>query len=186
MNFHKLMTTTSAVVLLAAAPAVAQMYEGYDSGLGYEGFQTGLGDAGYYDAWDSNDDLALGENEFATGIYSDWDNDDEFGINEAEYDVGVGRWYGDDYTMTFSDYDVDGSGLIDQNEFGANWDSNYFASWDGDGNSELSDMEYSQGIYNMSDRDQDLVISIEEEGWFEGWFDGDDIEAEITTVGEVF
>ncbi len=47
-------------------------------------------------------------------------------------------------------------------------------------------MEYSQGIYNMSDRDQDLVISIEEEGWFEGWFDGDDIEAEITTVGEVF
>ena len=32
-------------------------------------------------------------------------------------------------------------------------------------------------------RHDDHVISVEEEGWFDGWFDGDDAEAEIEEVG---
>ncbi len=183
MKLRNLMTTASAVVLLAAAPAAAQMFEGYNSTTGYDGFNSGFADTGYYDAWDSDGSMSLSESEFATGMFSDWDSDGELGITEAEYGMGVNRWYGDDYAMTFADYDTDGSGVIDQSEFGANWDSDYYASWDGDGNSELSDVEYTEGLYNTADRDRDTVISIEEEGWFEGWFDGDDVEAEIEQVG---
>ncbi|EKE43898.1 hypothetical protein OCGS_1879 [Oceaniovalibus guishaninsula JLT2003] len=185
MTFRNLMATTSAVVLLAAAPAMAQMYEGYDSTLGYDGFHTGFTDSGYYDAWDSDDSMSLTENEFATGVYSDWDRDNDGLISEEEYGLGANRWYGDDYDTAFTDYDADASGFIDQSEFGSNWDNEYYTGWDSDGDSELSDTEYSRGVYGLADRDQDTVISIEEEGWFEGWFDGDDVEAEIEQVGDV-
>ena len=35
------------------------------------------------------------------------------------------------------------------------------------------------------DLNEDKVLTVEEEGWFEGWFDGDDIEVELDEVGDV-
>jgi hypothetical protein len=57
--------------------------------------------------------------------------------------------------------------------------------WDQNQDEVLDENEFSQGLYSTADLDEDQVITIEEEGWFEGWFDGDDIEAEIEDVGDV-
>lgn len=153
--------------------------------LTQEEFQTGFSGTGMFDAWDRDDDVGLSEGEFATGVYSDWDMDNDMQITEEEYTLGAERWYGPDYDTAFADYDLDSSGYIDTNEFGDAWDSEYYTRWDADSDALLTEDEYTTGIYDTADVDSNKVITVEEEGWFEGWFDGDDVEAEIEEVGDV-
>ena len=118
-------------------------------------------------------------------MFHNWDRDRDLQITEEEYGVGTERWYGADYDTPFTDYDADGSGYIDRNEFGGRWDNDYYSRWDTDGDFPPTEDEYGTGIYNSADLDQNKVITVEEEGWFEGWFDGDNVEAEIEEVGDV-
>jgi hypothetical protein len=176
-------TATAAIALLAAGSAGAQMFG--ESDLDYDRFNAGLTESGMYDAWDADADAQLTEGEFATGVFSDWDRDNDMMISEEEYGLGSGRWYGPEYQTAFTDYDADQSGFIEREEFGAGWDGGVFGGWDEDASGALSADEWGTGLYQSADLDQNQVISIEEEGWFEGWFDGDDIEAEIEEVGDV-
>ena len=176
---------SAAAAALTAGTASADLFVEYDRTTGYDGFQTGFNDTGYYDAWDRNDDDRIAENEFATGVYADWDTNNDMEITEDEYEVGAERWYGSDYDTSFGTWDLDRSETIDRNEFSQNWDSEYYAGWDTNEDTYLDRNEYSTGVYNTADLNNDTVIQIEEEGWFEGWFDGDDVEAEIEQVGDV-
>jgi hypothetical protein len=184
MTFSKTLMSATAAAALMAGTAWADL-PGVDREQGYEGFHTGFMDTGYYSGWDSNNDNMLAENEFATGVYADWDTDNDLRITEDEYAMGAERWYGTDYDVTYDTWDADSSGYIDQNEFGTNWNSDYYANWDANSDGMLDENEYSTGVYNTADLDGDEYIAVEEEGWFEGWFDGDDVEAEIREVGDV-
>ncbi|SFG93861.1 hypothetical protein SAMN04488020_10550 [Palleronia marisminoris] len=146
---------------------------------------AGLSDSGTFDAWDRDEEAGLNEGEFATGMFASWDTDNDVQITEEEYTAGTERWYGTDYATPFSDYDTDTSGYIDRTEFGSAWDSSYYTQWDADDDSLLSEEEYGAGVYDSADLDTNQVITVEEEGFFEGWFDGDDVEAEIQEVGDV-
>ncbi len=148
-------------------------------------FQTGFSETGTFDAWDRDNDAALAEGELATGTFADWDTDNDLEITEQEYQAGSQRWFGPDYATPYTDWDADASGTIDRTEFGQAWDTDYFSAWDADGDSLLTEDEYNAGLYNTADQNDDYVITVEEEGWFEGWFDGDDIEAEIEEVGDL-
>lgn len=149
-------------------------------------FETGFAETGTFDAWDRDGDAALSDGEFATGTFADWDTDNDLEITEEEYGIGTERWYGPDYDTPFTDWDADASGVIDRTEFGEAWDNDYYTAWDEDDDSLLSEDEFTTGIYDTVDYDDDYVITVEEEGWFEGWFDGDDLEAEIQEVGDVY
>ena len=184
MTYYKHLTATAIAALLATGGAHAQMFDSDTDYLDYQTFNEGFTQSGYYDAWNADPQQGLNEGEFATGVFSDWDADSDLQITEEEYVSGTERWYGagqDDFVS----YDADSSGYLDQQEFAQTWDSELFADWDADADSELSEEEYSTGIYSTADVNQDEVITIEEEGWFEGWFDGDDVEAEIQEVGDV-
>ena len=185
MTMHKFLAAAATAALLAG-PASAQMF-GQEPGadLDFDQFQTGLGSSGYFDAWDADNDAGLTEGEFGTGMYADWDRDNDLQITEQEFTQGSERWFGEDFDTAFSDWDSDGDGVIDQQDFGENWDSDYYAQWDQNQDEVLDENEFSQGLYETADLDQDQVITIEEEGWVEGWFDGDDVEAEIQDVGDV-
>ncbi|MEI4263644.1 hypothetical protein [Roseovarius sp. D0-M9] len=197
MNMKKLINLRSAMLttaLLIPAASFGQAeqweYTDWDNDgnleLSSREFQTGFAETGTFDAWDRDGDAGLNEGEFATGMFADWDTDNDLEITEEEYDIGAERWYGADYNTPYTDWDADGSGNIDRTEFGAAWDNDYYTQWDADGDSLLSEDEYSTGIYNSADLDADQVITVEEEGWFEGWFDGDDVTAEIEEVGDVY
>lgn len=185
MTFRKFATVT-AIASLLAVPAAAQMYDGFDSNAGYDGFTTGFNEAGYYDAWDSDSDNMLSDREFATGMYADWDSDNDVQISSDEYAVGAERWYGADHDGDFDTLDEDSSGYLDQSEWSAGWNNDYYTAWDSDSDGLLNNDEFSTGVYNTADLDADQYISVEEEGWFEGWFDGDDIEAEVKEVGDLW
>ena len=186
MHIKKNMTAAAVVALMASTAANAQMFGNeYGSDLDNTRFQEGLAGTGTYGAWDRDATPGLNRNEFASGIYADWDRDNDLRITEDEYNMGAQRWYGPDYATPYATYDADQSGYIDQKEFGANWNDDYYNDWDLDDDGLLTEDEYGTGLYGRADVDQDKVITIEEEGWFEGWFDGDDVEAEIKDVGDV-
>ncbi len=191
-HIKKLSAISMAVALLVPTMSQAQAnwsYTDWDNDgnleLSAREFNTGFAETGTYDAWDRDDEVGLNEGEFATGMYSSWDVDNDLQITEDEYTAGAGRWYGPDYATPFTDYDVDSSGYIDRSEFGGAWQNDYYTAWDADSDGLLTDDEFSTGIYDSADLNDDMVVTIEEEGWFEGWFDGDDIEAEIQEVGDV-
>lgn len=151
-------------------------------------FTAGFEEAEVFDAWDRDDTVGLTREEFGAGLYSAWDTDDDLQITEAEYDVGTERWYGADYDTPFTEWDADASGYIDTTEFREAWDTPEYgyATWDTDADELVTETEFTTGVYDRVDLDDDMVVTIEEEGWFEGWFDGDDIEAEVQEVGEVY
>ena len=190
MRVHPtLLAATTA--LLTATGAQAQLFgEDHGTDLDYDRFNAGFGETGYYEALDREPDGLLDQNEYATGLYADLDRDDDVRISEDEFARGNERYFGDGYGGgAFTDYDLDASGYIEQSEFRSYYDSGYnddFVSLDGDGDGMLTSDEYATGLYDRGDVNQDSVITVEEEGLFEGWFDGDDVEAEIEQVGEVY
>lgn len=190
VNFRSLLLTTALLIPASAGQAAEWTYTDWDNDGNLElsdtEFETGFKETGTFAAWDRDGDAGLNEGELATGLFHSWDADRDLQITEAEYGTGAQRWYGADYATPFTDYDTDRSGYIDRTEFGGAWDSAYYTQWDADSDSLLSEDEYSTGIYRSADLDADQVITVEEEGWFEGWFDGDDVEAEIREVGDVY
>jgi hypothetical protein len=183
--------TTSTAILLAGAATAQMLGPDYGTDLDYGTFNEGFQTTGYYDAVDANDDAYLDESEFSTGLYADYDRDNDLQITQDEFETGYTRYMGaDSYdTAMYDTYDVDGSGYLDQPEFGSFYGEeygDYYSGMDADADGLLSQDEFSTGMYNAADLDRNAVISIEEEGWFEGWFDGDDIEAEVETVGPVY
>jgi hypothetical protein len=183
--------TTSTAILLAGTAAAQMFGPDYGTDLGYDRFNEGLQTTGYYDAVDVNDDTYLNQSEFSTGLYADYDRNNDLQITEDEFESGYTRYMGADTydSGMYGTYDLDGSGYLDQSEFGSFYGeeyNEYYTGMDTDADGLLSQDEFSTGAYSAADLNQDAVISIEEEGWFEGWFDGDDIEAEIETVGSVY
>jgi hypothetical protein len=187
----KFALTTTAATLLATA-ATAQMFgPDYGSDLDYNRFNEGLTGTGYYEVIDINDDMLIDQSEYSRGLYRDYDRDRDLQITDEEFGMGYGRYFGEDMydANTFTTYDMDQSGYLDQTEFGefyGNEYGDYYAGLDADTDGFLNTDEYSTGLYNAADYDQNQVITIEEEGWFEGWFDGDDVEAEIESIGDVY
>jgi hypothetical protein len=191
MTFRKTFVATATAALLGATAAGAQMFgDEIGTDYDYDAFNTGMTGTGYYNALDRDQDTMLNQSEYATGLYRNIDSNRDLQITEDEFTAGNERYLGDGYTGgAFTDYDVDASGYIDQSEFRTYYDSGYnddFVSFDGDGDGMLTSDEYNTGLYGRADANQDQIITIEEEGLFEGWFDGDDIEAEIESVGEVY
>lgn len=85
----------SALALLLATPVLAQE-EGAeawdtdgDGALSEEEFNTGFGEAGVYGSWDADGDGALTEEEFNAGAFGGYDDDESGVIEEPELgDVG--------------------------------------------------------------------------------------------------
>ena len=186
MTMHRLLAAAATAALLSA-PAGAQMFgEDYGSDLSQDRFQQGLGESGAYGAWDRDDNAMLDQDEFARGVYWSWDADNDQQVTEEEFTAGTDRWFGEDFESAFTDWDADGDGVINQQDFAANWDREYYSDWDTNQDAMLDEQEFGQGVYQTADLDRDQVITVEEEGWFEGWFDGDDIEAEVEEVGDIY
>ncbi|PRY92961.1 hypothetical protein BCF33_1825 [Hasllibacter halocynthiae] len=190
MTFKKLFATTAAAALVAtAAAADVRLSDTIGTDFDRDTFNTGFADTGYFDALDRDRDTMLDENEYATGLYADYDTDNDVLISQDEFDTANVRYYGDAYQGgAFADYDANADGMLDQGEFGGFYGTDVaprFAEYDADQDGFLNSDEYASDLYDTADVNRDAVVTIEEEGFFEGWFDGDDIEAEVQTVGDV-
>ncbi|CUH30964.1 EF hand [Jannaschia seosinensis] len=186
-------TTTAAAALLATAASAQMFGADYGTDLDRTTFDEGFQSTGYYDAVDRDDNMMIDRSEYATGLYRSYDTDRDLEISRDEFETGYDRdmgMSGQAYDASmFDTYDADASGTITQDEFGGYYGDTYtpyYDEMDVNADEMLDQDEYTTGLYEAADRNEDMVISIEEEGFFEGWFDGDDIEAEIESVGDVY
>ncbi|TFL16010.1 EF-hand domain-containing protein [Jannaschia formosa] len=69
-----------------------------------------------------------------------------------------------------SDWDSDGDGIVNEEEFNEGWNSQWsdgesaFDTWDGDGDGMLSEDEFNSGVFNSYDADDSGVIEEPEFG----------------------
>ncbi|GHG21136.1 hypothetical protein [Paracoccus aerius] len=72
--------------------------------------------------------------------------------------------------QNMTEWDSDGDGALNQEEFGTGWNSAFgedetaFSTWDGDDDGALSEDEYNAGVFNSYDRDDSGVIEEPEFG----------------------
>lgn len=107
---------------------------------------------------------------FAQMAYNDWNTDGAAGINQQEWNDGWGR------SGTFDRFDGNSDGIVDQNEINAGFaddnrsafndrfGSDYYNSWDADGDGGLSETEWNDGVYGGYDRDGSGMIEESEFG----------------------
>lgn len=110
-----------------------------------------LMDGGYYTTWDADRDMRLTSTEFERGFDSDswwdnWDLDDDTYLSEDEFNTAYSgySWY----TPTlYSDYDLDGDGLLTDDE----WRDGLFTTWDTDRDTYLTADEYdmNDGLFDL-------------------------------------
>ena len=187
----RILTTVAALALLSTTASAQIFGDTYGTDLDQTRFNEGFASTGYYNALDQDRDTFLSENEFSSGLYADFDRDNDNLVSTEEYDLGTKRYFGDTYAGgAFTDYDADADGFLNQQEYRGAYEAggyrDLYNTYDVDQDKRLSADEYSTGLYSRADANQDKVITVEEEGLFEGWFDGDDIEADIKNVGEVY
>ena len=185
----RMLTTAAAIALLAAPASAAMLSDTIGADYDYDTFNTAFTGTGYYDALDTDDDALLSQSEYATGLYADYDRDNDQLLTEDEFVAGTERYLTFDVEVVFADYDANADGFLDTTEFSPFYSTvytPYYERIDTDADGFLSADEYSTSLYGAADHDANLRVSIEEEGFFEGWFDGDDIEVEVERVGTFY
>ena len=122
----KLAAVSVFALSLASGPLGAQETFGdwdanTDGGIDAAEFETRLGETGLFGAWDTDADESLSEAELDAALgdrdvdYSAWDGDGDGLIRESEFLSGL-----------YNNYDVDTSGSLDEEEFGAFGDEAFF------------------------------------------------------------
>lgn len=127
---------------------------------------------GVYNRWNTTTgDLGLTTNEYYTGAYNTWDRN-EAGLTEAEWNEGVGGWFANGASYgTYTDWDADRSGLIDENEFMTGGERyGMFNAWDTNRDTYLDETEYDTGLFGVFDTNDDTYLDGNE--WtagYSGW-----------------
>lgn len=115
----------------------------------------------HFEGWDTNDDSLLDEKEFYESLYGTWDTDDDSLLGEAEWSraaSGFGL-----KNENGPNWDTSGEGILDVSEVAAGLrDSNLFAAWDTNGDSMLTEREYSGGLFEQWDKNGDKVLDEKE------------------------
>lgn len=185
----KFITATAAAALLATTASAQMLSDTIGTDYDFDTFDRAYAANGVYDGLDQDGDTLLGENEFRSGMYADYDRDRDVMISQSEFDEGNVRYYGDTYAGSdFATYDANTDGMLDQNEFSGFYGTEYterFSGYDADADGMLNSREFNTKLYETADMNRDAVITVEEEGFFEGWFDGDDITARVREIGPI-
>jgi hypothetical protein len=103
-----------------------------------------------YDGWDMTSDGLLDQAEFRAGFdneewFDEWDDDDDELLSESEFDVGT------------SDWGMARTGL--------------WADWDANEDDFIDDDEFAEGLFDVWDEDDDVMLSCDEYNAGLGWFE---------------
>lgn len=149
-------------------------------------------DGGLFTFFDTDDGDSITRAEFLAGVFGFFDTDTDSGLAEEEFLAGMGLLLGEEFTLTFHDFDFDANGIVTLEEFAAVYDAEIigepedatrvqegvtgvyeaelFGVSDADEDDELTMDELMAGLFGRIDANDDDVILLEEFGPFEGWF----------------
>lgn len=143
-------------------------------------YQTqNTGDSSFTD-WDKDSDKKISKTEFSdryTQDYGDewkrntsdegfyetsygvWDTNRDQRLSEDEWKYGYDTSYGDYVSDDYSSVDTNGDGYVDYNEYyGSLGETDYYSSYDQDGDNDLNDDEVSNMVFDNWDENKDGYI----------------------------
>lgn len=120
-------------------------------------FNTSFASTNYYEDWDMNDDNFLDEKEFNDSYYGLWDGNKNGMLEENEWNDNVKNF--GLTNETWNTWDANSDKKIDRNEFNtAQDDNNYYSTWDMDKNNQLTEREYTDGLFGLWDDNDDGIL----------------------------
>lgn len=167
---------TGSVLSLGSASAQedSYAYSDFDSNGDSQVDTTEFNDAygnGLYDTFNANSDDYLEQNEFGSGIYNVFDANGDGALSEDEYDGGVGTFYNGDYDAlsnnaydgTYGGLDADGNGEVNEEEFTNSYDPTpLYGTFDADGNDQVDQTEFNEGLFGVTDANDDGLFTEDE------------------------
>jgi hypothetical protein len=170
--------TTALAVLLAAAPAAAQMMSDWDTdasgGLSREEWSAGIESGTMFDDWDADGDAAIDDGEFADGLFGRFDADGDAVLTETEWHDGIDRWYGETAAaLDFDSWDRTADGTLSGDEFRTGFRSaGLFDAFRASANLSTTDTgidrtAFRAGVYDWMDRNRDAQLDADESRFLE-------------------
>jgi len=114
-----------------------------------------------FSSWDFNGDEVINDREFYDRTYQNLDRNQDNQLSQEEWGEGYERMYGDYLdTNKYNQFDANSDGHIDNGEYYDGFrNTDFYSSYDKDGNGSLSQEEINSGVYDRMDQDKDGSIN---------------------------
>lgn len=117
-------------------------------------FYTTFSNNAFFEDWDLDNDGFLTEEEFTASFIRTWDLDNDGRISQSEWDAAK-LDYGVD-AANWTAWDTDGDGYIEEAEFETEFTRiGWYDAWDLDDNAQLTEQEYTTGVFRIWDENND-------------------------------
>lgn len=124
-------------------------------------FNTAFASTAWFETWDLDDDNMLDETEFGTTFFQTWDLDDDGTITQDEWNE-----FAEDFGLEDADWDAwdaDNDGTLTQAELNTGLTaSGWYTAWDVDNDGFIEEVEYTAGIFDLWDVNDDDVLTADE------------------------
>ncbi|MFA0963789.1 hypothetical protein AB9P05_18435 [Roseivirga sp. BDSF3-8] len=136
-------------------------YEDWDTdaneSIDNDEFYNGITNSNRMSEWDSDADGSLTDAELYEGSRNAWDTNQDGMLDENEWNTGMETYfagYSEDAYGAFNDWDTNQDGILDTGEYNQGiGNTGYYDAWDADSDNMISDREFSQGLYRSYDAD---------------------------------
>lgn len=120
----------------------------------------------YHGALDRDGDGRLTDRELAGGLYRLWDTNRSGQLESAELEHGIIAWFPSEIAPRLEEWDGDGDGRVDQDEFDRGLERvRAFHQYDDDGDGEVTDRELGAALFDSWDMDGNAAIDALEWRW---------------------
>lgn len=117
-------------------------------------FYTTFTPTSYYEDWDVDGDNFLNEDEFTTSFFQLWDTDNDGMIERIELNTALA-----DFGLDGAAWKTNGEGYLEMAGFETGFaDTGWFETWDTDSDNQISEREYTAGVYSLWDTNGDNVL----------------------------
>ncbi len=136
-----------------------------DSYLDTDEVAEWVDDSGTFEEWDADADSELDADELAGNAFQLWDSDDNGTVSEEEWKTGTDLWYTQSSNVAvFSDWDGDGDSELDEDEFTERWDASLMGEqWT---TIPMGKDQFKANYFSLYDADDDGKVT--EEEWRDG------------------
>ncbi|MFD2515971.1 EF-hand domain-containing protein [Pontibacter locisalis] len=111
----------------------------------------------HFEGWDLDDDGFLSEEEFTSSFYQSWDTDNDNRISQNEWTKAMKDFRVDPADWTA--WDTDGDGYLEMAEFETDFSMiGWYDAWDSDNDRQVTDREYTTGVYSLMDTNGDNIL----------------------------
>lgn len=109
--------------------------------------RTGYDDKNLFDNWDTDTNDVIEGRELAYGLHAAWDANNDGFVSQSEWEDGSRRWFGEQPTIPYQDWDDNGDGQLSRDEYMQHYSEvDWHQQLDADGDGVLDAKEVASAL----------------------------------------